>query len=252
MHFFCPPVSAALLGLLCAPPASPQSEAVPSKETLTYNIEWRLINAGRATIEWRPASSEDHSGWQAELRLESIGLVSKLYKVDIQSVSGLSEQLCAVSSLTSGREGGRRRETQVSFDAASHKGISVERDLVKNTIVARHEVAIPECVHDVLGGLFYLRTLDLEPGKSTEVAVSDGKKSVMAKVEALQREDVKLPDGVYKTIRYDVGLFNNVLYRRPAHLNVWLTDDRRKLPVQIRVRMQIAIGTITLQLAKHE
>jgi hypothetical protein len=33
---------------------------------------------------------------------------------------------------------------------------------------------------------------------------------------------------------------------------VWLTDDRRKLPVQIRVRMQFAIGTITLQLEKHE
>jgi hypothetical protein len=43
-----------------------------------------------------------------------------------------------------------------------------------------------------------------------------------------------------------------VLYRRPAHLYVWLTDDRRKLPVQIRVRMPITIGTITLQLEKHE
>ncbi len=41
-----------------------------------------------------------------------------------------------------------------------------------------------------------------------------------------------------------------MLYRRPAHLNVWLTDDARKLPVQIRVRMPITVGTITLQLVK--
>jgi hypothetical protein len=47
-------------------------------------------------------------------------------------------------------------------------------------------------------------------------------------------------------------LFDNVLYRRSAHLNIWLTDDRRKLPVQIRVRLQFAIGSITLQLEKHE
>ena len=56
----------------------------------------------------------------------------------------------------------------------------------------------------------------------------------------------------FKTIRYEIYLFNGVLYRRTAHLNVWLTDDRRKLPVQIRARMQFTIGTINLLLEKHE
>jgi hypothetical protein len=114
------------------------------------------------------------------------------------------------------------------------------------------EIDIPECVHDVIGGIYFLRTLNLEPGQSAEVPVSDGKKSVMARVEAQQREDVKTPAGPFKTIRYEVYLFDNVLYRRSAHLNVWLTDDRRRLPVQIRVRMQFTIGTINLQLANSE
>jgi hypothetical protein len=92
--------------------------------------------------------------------------------------------------------------------------------------------------------------LTLEPGQSTEVPVSDGKKSVMAKVEAQQREDVKTSAGAFKTIRYEIYVFNDVLYRRPAHLYIWLTDDRRKLPVRVQVRMQFAIGTITLLLEK--
>jgi hypothetical protein len=33
---------------------------------------------------------------------------------------------------------------------------------------------------------------------------------------------------------------------------VWVSDDRRKLPVQIRVRMTFTIGTITLLMEKHE
>jgi hypothetical protein len=94
--------------------------------------------------------------------------------------------------------------------------------------------------------------LNLEPGQSTEVPVSDGKKSVMAKVEAQQREDVKASEGTFKTIRYEIHLFNDVLYRRSAHLYVWLTDDRRRLPVRVQVRMQFAIGTITLLLQKVE
>jgi len=53
-------------------------------------------------------------------------------------------------------------------------------------------------------------------------------------------------------MRYEVYLFNNVLYKRSAHVNLWISDDRRRLPVQIRVRMTFTIGTINLQLEKHE
>jgi hypothetical protein len=107
-------------------------------------------------------------------------------------------------------------------------------------------------VYDVPGGLYYLRTLQLEPGQSIQMPVSDGKKSVMARVEAQQREEVKTPAGTYKTVRYEVFLFNNVLYRRSGHLHLWVTDDARRVPVQIRARMQFTIGTITLQLEKEE
>ncbi|MBV9744018.1 MAG: DUF3108 domain-containing protein [Acidobacteriia bacterium] len=241
-----------VLLLVCAGLAFPQTEAFPARETFSYNIEWRLISAGKATVDWHPSAVNGRPGWQVSMHAESAGLVSKLYKVDIESVSSLTQAFCAASSETSGREGSRRRETTVTFDGEEHKALYRERDLVKNTVLTTQEVAIPECVHDVLGGLFYLRTLDLEPGQSTEVPISDGKKSVTAKVEAQQREEIKVPEGAYKTVRYEIYLFNNVLYRRPAHLYVWLTDDRRKLPVEIRVRLQIAIGTITLQLAQHE
>ncbi len=74
----------------------------------------------------------------------------------------------------------------------------------------------------------------------------------MAKIEAQQREEVKTPAGTFKTMRYEVYLFNGVLYGRSAHLLLWLSDDRRRLPVQVRVRMPITIGTLTLLLEKQE
>jgi Protein of unknown function (DUF3108) len=150
-------------------------------------------------------------------------------------------------------EGSRLRETKITFDAEAKKASYLERDRARNNaIVLSQETDIPACVHDVIGGLFFIRTLNLEPGQSTQIPVSDGKKSVMVKVEAQAREDVKTPDGTFKTIRYEVYLFDGVLYRRSAHVNVWVSDDRRKLPVQIRVRMTFTIGTINLQLEKHE
>jgi hypothetical protein len=225
------------------------AQGLPDKETLYYTIEWRLITAGKARLQW---SAIPKDGFETSLHLESTGLVSKLYKVDDTYSSNMSQAMCAQNALQSTHEGSRDRETRITFDYASHKADYLERDRLKNSILLARETEIPDCTHDIAGSLYYLRTLNLEPGQSTQLAISDGKKSVMAKVEAQSREDIKTPEGTFKTIRYEAYLFDNVLYRRPAHLNIWISDDRRRLPVQIRVRLQFTIGTITLLLEKHE
>jgi hypothetical protein len=238
----------ALAGMMLAGAVLAQSGGTPAPETLYYNIEWRLITAGKAKVQWQ----REGPGWQANIHVESAGLVSKLFRVEDDYSANLNDSLCAESSRFLSHEGSRVRETTINFDAAAQKAFYTETDRVKNATIMSKETEIPACVHDVAGGLFFLRTLNLEPGQSATEAVTDGKKSVAAKVEAQAREDVKTPAGVFHTIRYEAYLFNGVLYKRPAHLNFWLTDDARKLPVEIRVRMSITVGTITLLLEKYE
>jgi len=240
---------ALVLPLICASTLLAQPPTLPGRETLSYNVEWRLITAGKATIDWG-ANPGANGGWQLKIHLESAGLVSKLFRVQDDYQAVMTPALCIESAYLRAIEGRRDRETKITFEKS--KASYLERDVQKNATVLAKEIDVPACVHDVAGGLYFLRTLNLEPGQSTQIPVSDGKKSVMARVEAQQREDVKTPAGSFKTIRYEVYLFNGVLYQRNAHLNVWLSDDRTRLPVQIRVRMQFAIGTITLQLEKHE
>ena len=238
--------------LVCATLAFSQSNTLPAKETLYYSIDWRLFTAGKARVELT-TTPQPRPGYQVNLRLESTGIVSKLFKVEDDYSANMSSAYCAQSLQMTTHEGSRLRETKIAFDAEAKKASYLERDRARNNaIVLSQETDIPPCVHDAIGGLFFIRTLNLEPGQSTQIPVSDGKKSVMVKVEAQAREDVKTPDGTFKTIRYEVYLFDGVLYRRSAHVNVWVSDDRRKLPVQIRVRMTFTIGTITLLLEKHE
>jgi hypothetical protein len=231
--------------------ASPQAVSPPSAESLSYLIEWRLFNAGRAKIDLTP-NPPPRGGYDVRLRLESAGIVSKLFKVEDDYLANLGPGFCAGTVQMNIHEGNRQREAKVTFDAESKKASYLERDRTRNNaVIVSKEIDIPSCVHELVGGLFFLRTLNLEPGQIVQIPVSDGKKSVMAKVEAQQREDVKTPLGTFKTIRYELYLFNGALYQRAAHLNVWMTDDRRKLPVQIRVRMTFTIGTITLTLDKQ-
>ena len=241
-----------LLLLFASPAVAAAPGSLPARETLEYSIEWRLIAAGKARLVWSATAHDADPGWQADLHLESTGLVSKLFKVNNDYVSNLESDLCSSGSFLRSEEGSRHKETRVTFDRTRRKADYLEKDLDKNQVLKSDEIEIPGCVHDVLAGLYDLRTMNLQVGHSTEVAVSDGKKSVMARVEAQQREDVKTPAGLFKTIRYEAFLFNDVLYRRYGHLYVWLSDDARKLPVQIRVRLQFAVGTITLQLEKED
>jgi hypothetical protein len=233
-------------------PGSSNPGNLPAKETLNYNVEWRLVTAGHARLEWYATAPKVHMGYEAKLLLESAGLVNKLYRVNDLYTVELTPTLCAESTVMHAEEGSRRRETRVHFNSGTRKATYVERDLVKNSIFSQREIAIPGCVYDVMGGLFALRAIKLEPGHSTEFRMSDGKKSVSAKIEAEKREEIKTDAGTFKTIRYQAYLFNDVLYRRSAHLYIWLTDDAKRTPVQFQIRLQIAIGTITFKLAKEE
>jgi hypothetical protein len=221
-------------------------------ETFYYSIEWRLITAGTAKLTISPSGTAEYPSLHSQLDLNSAGLVSKLYKVEDKYFGNYDYGFCAISTQLASVEGRRKRDTRITFDRTRNKAEYLERDLIKNSVVRSSEIDIPHCVHDVIGGLLAMRSLHLEPGKSAEMPITDGKKSASVRVEAQEREDVKINDRVHKTIRYEAFMFNNVLYPRNARLFIWLTDDANKTPVQIRVRMNFPIGTVTLSLDKIE
>lgn len=228
-----------------------QPDAGFTRETLEYAIEWRLIPAGAAKFVWGPLPNAGPQASEIKLHLESTGLVSRLFRVNDDYTAVLGQNFCAMSSFMQTREGSRNRETQITFDQQAHKAVYTEKDFVKN-LTTTHEEEIPACVHDVVGGLMVLRTLRLEPGKTVQIPITDGKKVAQVKIESQRREDIATPSGVRKTIRYEIFLFDNVLYKRSAHLHIWMTDDNMRLPVQLQVHLQFAIGTITFRLEKQE
>jgi hypothetical protein len=212
-------------------------------ERLTYTIEWRLIHAGNAVLESGPAS--------AVLKLESAGIVSTLYKVDDSYKVQFDGSFCASSSTMDSKEGSRHRETSINFDRSRNRAFLTEKDLLKNTIVSKTEVQIPNCVHEVLAALLRLRRMKVDVGQTVQLPLSDGRKAAAVRVEAQEREQIKTPAGTFNTIRYEANLLNDVVYPRQGRVFVWLTADERRLPVQIRLRMNFPLGTFTLELEKE-
>ena len=221
-----------------------QEPAFPMRLSLDYQIEWRLIDAGKATVNIEPTSARVH--------VQSAGLVSKLYRVDDRYQATFDQQhLCTASVNARWEEGSKRRETSLTFDKETKRSSYLERDLVKNNIAVQKEMTTPPCLHDVISGLMRLRGSTLKVGQSNTVALSDGKKIAEAKVEAEAQENLKTPLGNFSTTRYRIHIFDGVLYNRKGSLYVWITNDAKRLPIRIRAQFPFYIGTVTLQLAKE-
>lgn len=225
-----------------------KSSGFPYPEKLSYRIEWRLIAAGAATVEMSRGTPAD---WQTTLNLESAGLVTRLYKVlDTYRVTS-NDKFCATSSVLDAQEGKRHTITHLSFENAHHKVDYDQRDLLKNSTVKK-QLDIAPCTYEIAGALEALREMNLQPGKWATLPVTDGKKMAYAKIEAQARENVNIEGKTYQTIRHELFLFDNVLYKRKGRMLMWVSDDADRLPVQFRLQMGFPIGTVTVQLEKHQ
>jgi hypothetical protein len=231
-----------VLGQSTLPPSPPPPNQ--AKEKLTYAVEWRLIRAGTVTVERQPH--------QSSMRLESAGIVSTLFRIDDVYTVHYEDAACATSSVMESMERERHHETRVTYDRSRNHASFIERDLVTNMVMKETGTDIPNCVTDTLGAFTKIRSMTLGVGQTAQIPVSDGRRSAQVKVTAQEREGIKTPAGMYQTIRYTADLMNGVVYTRKGDVFVWLTDDVRRLPVQIRLRTNFPISTVTLQLEKEE
>ena len=132
-----------------------------------------------------------------------------------------------------------RKQTFEIFPDSGHYR-EVEKDRLGPT---------PENPLDDTALFYFMRITPLEVGKTYEYDryYKDDKNPLVVKVE--KREKLKLPDGrkvaclVLRPVIGDKGMFS-----KRAKATVWLTDDARRIPVQIRSRFPF--GTITLKLRK--
>ncbi len=218
----------------------------PFPEELVYRVEWRLITAGMATLDLK--SAPDHT-WQTKLNIQSAGIASRLYRVlDTYEVT-TDPKFCLVKSELDAQENKRRVNARMWREASKLR--FEEKDLVGNSTVTK-QLDIPPCTREIAGALASLRLLNLQPGQSTTIPVTDGKKVVSARIESQARESLSFDGKKYQTMRYEAFLFDNVLYRRKGRLFVWLTEDQERIPVQIRLQLGFPIGNVTIQLDKEQ
>jgi hypothetical protein len=213
--------------------------AIP--ETLNYDLTWTGIKAGEASLEIRDEGNE----MKIISTARSAKWVSVFYTVNDTVESRLSKKRPSmgqpVNYKINLREGRNRKNKEVIFDYRSLKALSIDH-LDKE----RAEVEIPARVFDSLSGFYYVRTLNLEVGRSVYVTVFDNKKIWDIEVQVLRKERVEVPAGQFNTIVIKPLMKSEGIFYRKGDIFIWLTDDEKRIPVMLKTKVKV--GSITARL----
>ena len=211
------------------PPGS--SYSYPDRQTFTYTVDWRLVNAGIITLVLDTVNGERHIIANAD----SVGAVALLYHVHDRLETFFNPQTnCSLSLAKHTEEGFRRVDTNVRYDYQRKKAVLDEHNIrAKNQ--KREETDIPPCVTNTLAAAYYVASQPFQPNAKFIFPSSDGGKSADIEVTVEGREQVKTPAGSYNTVRLSAEALNGP-QKGKGKLWVWYTDDDRRIPVQMRAR----------------
>src|SRR5215470_12981191 len=223
----------------------PAAYRFPTGEKLTYSVQWHMFNAGTATLFMQRSGVKQHLTSTAD----SAGFANKIFPIhDIFNAEIDPHSFCTQQISKHNEEGSKRHDRRIYFDYPRAKSEVDDKDL-KTGQQKHSEFDIPPCVSDVVSGFFYTRSLPLRVGFSQTFPVNDGGKTTDVKIEVEGGEKIKGPLGEFQTLRIKAVPIAGPMTGK-AEIMVWLTDDQRRVPVQMKSKLGFA--TLFFQLRALE
>lgn len=209
-------------------------------EKLLFSVEYMGIAAGFATLSVEPgplmngrptlhliATARTHPAfeWFFKVRdriesfFDSRGLFSWRYEKHL-------------------REGGYSNDSIMIYEQG-------KREVVKDE--GRNRVPAPPLAQDVLSEFYFYRAMMPPLGQELSIpVVADDGKTYEVIVKSLRREKVRVPAGEFNCIVVQPQMKFEGVFQSKGEINIWLTDDARRVPVL--VKSAIIIGTIDVVL----
>ena len=133
------------------------------------------------------------------------------------------------------REGSYSSDRYAFFDQVNQRVIS-----------GKDTLEVSSFVQEVLSSFYYVRTRILEVGDAFDVDTWGDGKIYPLRVLIHRRERVNVPAGKFDCLVVEPVLRSEGIFKHQGRLQIWMTDDERRLPVQMKSK--IPIGSISCRL----
>jgi len=220
-------------------------------EDLSFVIKWGLVSGGYADLILQgPDRVDDRLAYHLVSETHSTGIVETFYHVQDRHDIWIDTQSLVTLRYDKRVDEGHYRIQEHSV-LYHPRGWYVMNDYRFDKKLYQHsEGKIPPYCLDVLGALYYVRTLPLRVGATYTIDVISSDKIYPLIVKVKRRETIKVPAG-----RFDCFLVEPLLRSRDVFvskgkkLEVWMTADDRHMPV--RMRSEVTIGHVSAELVNE-
>jgi hypothetical protein len=241
-------LSGALLSLLLCgfDPVPAPSALLPfhEGEELTFEVQWLGMPVGMATLRVetpRHVYGNDIVPLISHVRTSPF--FSTFYKVDDRAESHFDvRQRVSRFYRMQQHEGRYRHQREIVFEQEQQRVAYRKNHQPPQTFPTM------ATAQDPLSSLYVLRTLPLGVGTSISLPIFERGKTWVTEIRVLKRERLKLPWGTSDTLKLQPMLHTAGVLKRDGELFIWLTDDARRIPVQMQ--SNIAIGALHARLQR--
>lgn len=218
-------------------------------EKLAYRVHYGFINAAEAEIEVgraivkvnnRPCYKVNVSG-KTVGAFDLVSRVRDTWRSYIDTSAILPQMFYQKIE-----ENKYRKEETVTFNHGSDVAYAEKKGEKKS-------FRVPNNIHDVISGYYFLRTLNFENikvGNVVEVPTFFADEVYPMRVKYGGKGVVKTRFGKINVIKLNPILPENKLFKGENSIRIWVSDDENKVPVKVEV--DLWIGAIEMDLQTYK
>lgn len=227
-------------------------ESFGEGEVMKYRVHYGFITAGEATmvvddkihlLNKRPCYKIDVYG-------ETTGLADGLFSIDNNWGTFLdTAAVVPHKAYQYIKEGGYRRNNVVNFNQLRKEARLNKFDRDNRRLKKVEDYSVPQNVQDMVGGYYYLRTLNYDRMKEGQVievdAFFDGE-IYDFKIRYLGKEEIKTKLGKKRAVVLEPIMPDNKVFDGENAIKVWISDDQYKIP--LKVKASLLVGSVEVDI----
>lgn len=222
-----------------------KNEAFVKGEVLTYRLHYGIIDAGTAVLEVK--NEARNFGGRSTLHVVGIGrsrgAFDWFFKVRDRYESYIDEEaLLPVNFIRHVDEGGYKIDQNHSYNR------------YKKQVVSDGKVFdIPVDTQDMLSAFYYARCIDFSNATIGAIYTINSfvdNQVFPLKIKYMGKETIKTDFGKVNCIKFRPVIQKGRIFKNEEDLNVWITDDKNRIP--IRVQANILIGSVKMDLQEYK
>jgi len=233
------------------------NDSFTAGEVLKFRVHWGPLNAAEAVMQISDKyyNVNGRSCYKIDIYGSTTGLADMMVRVrDNWGAYVDTASILPQKAYRYIEEGKYRKNEMIQFDHGDDVATVLRLDKQTRKLKEKENFEVPDNILDIVGGYYYLRTLDFsgyKKGDNVDVKGFFDDEIYNLKIRYLGKEELKTKLGTFNSIVIAPIIPDNDFFSGSEPIKVWVSDDKNKVPLKISAELGIGALEIDIKEMKN-